>query len=537
MSLSVLKNVVAFANVAAGGQATLAHGLLINGVGAIPDHVEFDNGDFDFVSADATNLMVRNTGTAVASVNALVERWHSIPRALLPGVANLTPRPFVPAAAAAAAAQAGLVRYTPAATGTVNVFVDSVNGNNANDGLTAGTALQTLAGVYEKFPIYAWNDGRIVVNFADDGAGGQAVYVVAPLLMGGGLDFLASYQYRGPQMVLFVPATGPASAVLDAGTPAQRVDQTGAASPTGNRTELLCTAAAPGWTVNDFRNRAFARVVRGGVKVVYETPISGNTADSVFIENSAYAALMQAGDTLEIVIPGARIQGPASMATILTFNGGYGGDGVASGASGQTMYERLAFDFPRGVLPFGAIFDRCLLNGGFLYRGTFGCVNTAAGVLNLKGVQADPAASVLPVPRPDAGGDPINTAVRVQLVCQQLFIGGYGATGGELATAMVFAGNVSINGGAPVAGEGALTVGAQSYAYFVNGAILQGVSAGAGVGIRCRKGGQCRVQGGTSTTVTAGGGDLQLETGAAIAYGTGATQFQEASRMRWHLPC
>jgi hypothetical protein len=98
---AVLKNVVAFANIAPGVPTTLPHGLIdAYGRGLIPDEVHLDDGPFAVLAADATTITLRNDGVAAASVNVLCEYWHTIPRILPASVLNLTPRPFIPAGSA-----------------------------------------------------------------------------------------------------------------------------------------------------------------------------------------------------------------------------------------------------------------------------------------------------------------------------------------------------------------------------------------------------------------------------------------------------
>lgn len=78
-----LKSRLAFTNVAAGGQAVLAHGLHVgpHALAVIPSEVKLGNSGFSFVSADATNVTVQNDGALVASCVVLCEYWHTIERA------------------------------------------------------------------------------------------------------------------------------------------------------------------------------------------------------------------------------------------------------------------------------------------------------------------------------------------------------------------------------------------------------------------------------------------------------------------------
>jgi hypothetical protein len=99
-----IKKYVSFLNVPAGTQATLPHGLVMNGQPLAPDHLEFSGSDapnFDWVSSDTVNLTVENNGTANGSMLVLAEAWHPIERSF--GIQpddgslalHLTPRPFI----------------------------------------------------------------------------------------------------------------------------------------------------------------------------------------------------------------------------------------------------------------------------------------------------------------------------------------------------------------------------------------------------------------------------------------------------------
>ncbi|KKM13282.1 hypothetical protein LCGC14_1717840, partial [marine sediment metagenome] len=132
----------------------------------------------------------------------------------------------------------------------LNVFVDQIAGLDTNDGLTIGTALKTLDEVRRKFGVTMQGISRTIVNILNSTAS-QLTYTATRLFLGGGnMAIVDTFSYRGPAMIQFMPSTGPATAALDA-TPATRVDQTGAASGTGERTKINFSTAAPGWTVGD----------------------------------------------------------------------------------------------------------------------------------------------------------------------------------------------------------------------------------------------------------------------------------------------
>jgi hypothetical protein len=87
---------VQFPALAPGVPTALPHGLNIEGAGVVPDKVELDNAQVAFVSADDASVTVRNDGTGPTNCVALCRRWHSAPRVLPAGQANLPVQPFVP---------------------------------------------------------------------------------------------------------------------------------------------------------------------------------------------------------------------------------------------------------------------------------------------------------------------------------------------------------------------------------------------------------------------------------------------------------
>jgi hypothetical protein len=106
-----LKNIIAFTGVAAGATETLAHELNVDDLGVTPDKIQLDNGNFTYISADATSITVRNDDTVPASVNVLAEHWHTIDRCFgASAVTELNPQPFVPAAGSTSG---GVERFAP----------------------------------------------------------------------------------------------------------------------------------------------------------------------------------------------------------------------------------------------------------------------------------------------------------------------------------------------------------------------------------------------------------------------------------------
>ena len=95
---AVLNNIVSFASLGAGAQATAPHGLTdANGIALVPDRATSDQGSLRVIAADASTITVRNDGQAVVTGNVLCEHFHSIMRVLPPGQIALPVQPFVPA--------------------------------------------------------------------------------------------------------------------------------------------------------------------------------------------------------------------------------------------------------------------------------------------------------------------------------------------------------------------------------------------------------------------------------------------------------
>lgn len=503
-----LKNVLNFVNVAAGGQAVLPHNLNWGPRAVVPDRIVALSTGWA-ITADATNVTVTNLSGAVASLTCFVESWHTFERAFgASATVALTPQPIIEFASSSGGAMAGFgVQFLD--SGTLNVFVDAVGGNDANDGLTAGTALQTLQEVYRKFPLMAFPDATIIVNLADDGAGGVATYPDVSTVMlydMGGLH--ARYRYVGPAMVNFTPATGPVSAVLD-GAPADVVDNTGAPSGTGQRTRLNFTAAAPGWTVDDFQG-AFARITRGASQVIAEVGISKNGADTIFIDNDDVAAAVAAGDLVTIVVPGARIQGPAADFDQVAIQGiGPAWDGFLDPTEPSSFTRLEITGFISGNIH--CSFDRCLLTGllSTIRGGTVlfsNCVSVPQLVCYTCNVEGrDPRGTFL-----SGAGDVMLTAFERITLARSLFFQTrhMGIWDGALTDAIIARENSAYNTSVNIGLSGSGTPGA---------------------GIHAIHNSFVRVNGGAFTNLVGNGGALQVGTGAIIAYGTGVGQFEEAA--------
>lgn len=414
---------------------------------------------------------------------------------------------------------------------SIDIYVDAVNGDDARDGATAATALKTLHEVYLRIPDLVGNDGGLTIHLADDGAGGVADYPVNELRLGGAAGWFNAYRYRGPQMVLVTPTTGDATIV--GGLTATLV---------GQRTRID-VAPNPGWTVNDFQGK-FLRVTRGGELVFFELPIAENDADSVFIDTrTGISANIQAGDTIEIVQPGAKFVSTSNGLCI--FIRGHAGclpTDSAFWATYETDKQAASFervhigDFPVMAGVHGLTFDRCVLdNTPFFKGGSVSFINTICTL----GIKLSCMSLEFPIQgRPDTPTSPIHQTIgdaSVELLCTEILLIGNPDGIGQYKTFR----NVSVynqanvnRGAIHVVGMGSMFWASDSNdALAVNAALLG--SNNVGPFIWCIHGGQARINttaGANPPTEGTGAGDpLRVGKGAAIAYGTAAGAFEEVA--------
>ena len=254
----------------------------------------------------------------------------------------------------------------------LTVFLDGINGLDTNNGLTALTAKQTYMGIINAFPQILVGGPKILVSIA--GTGGFGINATAPLtyteptflIPGPGGISHNGWCVRACERVPANPTTGPTTAALDV-VPAVEINQANAAAPgTGFRTRLDFTAAAPGWTANNFRNsRFYVRIRRAGVDVIPETPIVENTASSLTIDVLCVAQILST-DTVEIVRQGVEFTGPAADLNQHLITGGGAPDpfdvfGIGVG-NGNTI-EGVAFIGRPVFQSFVGGLDRCAASG------------------------------------------------------------------------------------------------------------------------------------------------------------------------------
>ncbi len=410
---------------------------------------------------------------------------------------------------------------------TLNYYVDAVNGTDSNDGTqaTQGAAtvgpVQTLERLLDLVPLMPAGACTVIVNLATGAGGGQATYSANALYLEGGRGVGQNWMYRGPQMVLFSPATGVATAALDAATPAQVLQLPDASDTLFNaRTQLNFTTAAPGWTSDDFSGRAFLRVKRGGNLVIFEIPIVYNTSNTIVVDDPSISPLILSSDTVEIVRPGAVIQG-SSGGELAMFVGGSN----STGSGGA--FERIAFAGSRLNLngyP-GAPFDRCAfpsgmqvnVNGGAL--SVTNCCSRGNFVINSTNSRG------LRNSRVDSGSSPINTGPSVGLaLCNAGLLLGviYSGSG-----CMIMPRTLSLRGSQIATSAGG------------SFAMLQGVALlgdNGSVVAKAQNGGFVRFDK-TKTSLrnnVDAGTDLAVEQ-LVVGFGTGAGKFMDPASYNGHL--
>lgn len=298
------------------GTVAVAHGLNWQGNAVTPDRVDWADAAFT-VTADATYVTATNNSGQSATVDVWVQSIHTYMRAFGGSQTTaLTPRPFYLAGGAGSA--------VVGPTYTKTVYLDGVNGNDANDGLASTTALATYAAVIQKFPQVLVNGANVLLNVA--GVGGftsptaPLSYEVSTLYIPGpGTMFRNSFVIRAAPKCPAAPTTGTTSPTV---VSLEEIDQLNALAPgTGYRTRFNC--AAGGWVANDLRTqRIFVRVRRAGIDVIPETPVSENTVDSFTIDIPCATEVLIT-DTVTLVRCSVQFTGPAiDLATLMITGGG-----------------------------------------------------------------------------------------------------------------------------------------------------------------------------------------------------------------------
>lgn len=408
---------------------------------------------------------------------------------------------------------------------TVNVYVDIVNGDDDNDGLSASKPIKTLLAVQRKFPLHMINESRTIVNLMNS-TSSQVTYTVGTLHLGGGDEVLInSYVYRGPEMILITPTTGLPTAALDS-TPAVVANQAGTGDGAGKRTRLDFTTASPGWTVDDLAGH-FVRVTRAGVRVFDELPITKNSANTLFVDCLGIVGVILATDTVEIVEPAVVIAGKASSFSVTGARGAGGFLGNTLADEMGAVFERVSFQDMMSAGVYGLQFDRCRFGdgGGFSIIMVGGSVNFRNTVAKGTSIQLHCASTTHPAGRSnDASLNP-SVQLGLNVVGGTLLIGGSAATNPRAPACFVSSFPVAVYN-SPANG---IKVYGNGTAFMMDSNVSLTGDGNALAGIHCKQGAYVRVNGGALTSVTGTSGALQLTSGAVIGYGTGVGDFQEAA--------
>jgi hypothetical protein len=185
-----LKSIIQLTGIAPGASPSSTHNLNVAGLAVVPDEVKLSNPEFTFVSADDTNVVVRNDGAGVGDCDVLVEHWHTVERAF--GAAQtkeLTPQPFNAAAGGGAAAAIFLGYFGDGSDG------DSVLGSDLT--LTRDMHFETLdTGGFDVFTknfrlfcrteLIVRNGSRVHSDGADGVADAGGAFLAHQTVAGGG---------------------------------------------------------------------------------------------------------------------------------------------------------------------------------------------------------------------------------------------------------------------------------------------------------------------------------------------------------------
>jgi hypothetical protein len=185
-----LKTIIQLTGIASGASPSSAHHLNVGGLAVVPDEVKLSNPEFTFVSADDTNVVVRNDGAGVGDCNVLVEHWHTVERAF--GAAQtkiLTPQPFNAAAGAGASAASFLGFFGDGSDGDVILAGDDAATERWYNNLdTAGFDVNILR-LFVRGTLTIRAGSHVYLNGANGvaGTGGaQAISTITGVGGGGG---------------------------------------------------------------------------------------------------------------------------------------------------------------------------------------------------------------------------------------------------------------------------------------------------------------------------------------------------------------
>lgn len=431
-----------------------------------------------------------------------------------------------------------------------DIYIDGVTGNDSNSGLSKTAPLATIAGYFAKYGTILTIGSAVRVHLAGTGGADPWVSPVSQQVYGadvidfGQAGFVGNcLVFRGPtNMILGVPATGPATAALDVALPARIIDDTGAANPAGQRTELLFTVAAPGWTAHDFGPTLqgyFCRVtvIATGNKLIYEQPIADNTASSIILDDGGVLAplVVAAGAatlTVEIVYPAAAIRGATDLGAgirVCMVRGAGAITGLAPLVATDmgANFERLVLVTAQVVSGTAISYDRCcVIPGAGITSMT---VTGSCHFVNCHGVQTsiqleNNAYHGRDVGcRPDAAANPVNQIDMVCAIFNQLIVASN--------SRFVADKNLSVYGST---GAG-IAVDTSACFEQTDGCVYLGGDSNTTYGITCDNNSTALLKGGaaaatgTATQIIGAAGALKVDEATGIGYGLGAGDFGEVA--------
>lgn len=406
-------------------------------------------------------------------------------------------------AATAATGTEARVLYSPSTT--LEVYVDSVNGDDANSGTSAADAVKSIDQVYRVAPVAAIGGARIIVHLAGATTG------TTPRQYSCNVLTFMGHAFRGPSMI--AAPVSLSSAALDV-VPTTAVT---------NRSRLNFATANPGWATNELRGY-FLRVKRAGVLRYPELPISENDGTHLWVNVASVHGDLLATDTVEIVHPAVKIIGTNVSAgvPILIVDGQSLGRLVAYSALEKVTLGDFVSLSPNVVVQM----DRCMAVGVAVFQalGRFSYVNTSFT-----------GASLLIY----GSHGPADAVARVDFTVSKLV--DFHVSGGTVfmssqsdatPSVLVVDHDMSVYGAGPA---GLYIRGPSAHFSAKNGATVQGYATG-GTGISATQGARVHLSStAADTSLTGDKGALQVGNGAAVAYGAGVGAFHEAAGFNGNL--
>lgn len=522
---NVLRNIVVTGNLVPGVPTSLPHGLQdAEGRPILPDRLASSVGEVVITAVDATNVTVRNDGVAAQSANILVERWHTIPRALPAGALTIPGLPFIGGGGSGGSGLATNVRVPPG-TSTLRVIYARPGGNDVTGDGTLGNPYATLARSLQDMPNYVAASDRYIFDIT--GIDEDMAVWGSQFSFNGGYP-VPAVDSNGDLGFDFAPPVDPAfffgfpfsiqAALADVVTGLAVLSVTADPDTAMGTINLVGVPLVPGAHVGQFvRNPATGSIL--GV-------VASNTASA--LEMCASAASIGAPAAIDIVDTGATLRNSGAFGAALFRNGGssiFGLYGVQFGPVGAGFKSSMVYQQPQGYM----YNQYCRFEGISVLGGAQSAI--ANGPVESCHVTDDVSFEV-PVSHRGTFFQNVDYGIGGgsfgAFALNAIFDGGSGYTNGsgsveDAGSFFLSAGEVRnctrgiaiIGGGngnrinnhrfTGNAGEGILI--SERAHLFLQKAV--GVNGGAAVGLRIESGAQVNVSSAT-TTVTGGAGDVKI---------------------------